>query len=282
MRLALAITVTMIAFAANSVLTRMAIEGGFIDPSGFALVRVVSGALVLGMIISLRGSGLPLLRRNRIPGALSLAVYLVGFSLAYLTLDAGLGALILFGVVQVTMFAHGALRGTSPTGRQLTGGAVAFIGLLCALWPGPGGVADPTGAALMVFAGLGWAAYTIIGREAQDPLAATSANFLLCIPILLILLAGTGLTFSATGVALGVLCGGLTSGLGYALWYAVLPKIEGATAAIVQLSVPVIAILAGALLLNEGIGPIVIFATFLVVGGIGWSVTGRAAPADRS
>jgi drug/metabolite transporter (DMT)-like permease len=282
MRLALAITVTMIAFAANSVLTRMAIEGGFIDPSGFALVRVVSGALVLGMIISLRGSGLPLLRRNRIPGALSLAVYLVGFSLAYLTLDAGLGALILFGVVQVTMFAHGALRGTSPTGRQLTGGAVAFIGLLCALWPGPGGVADPTGAALMVFAGIGWAAYTIIGRDAQDPLAATSANFLLCIPILLILLAGTGLTFSATGVALGVLCGGLTSGLGYALWYAVLPKIEGATAAIVQLSVPVIAILAGALLLNEGIGPIVIFATFLVVGGIGWSVTGRAAPADRS
>ncbi|WP_281991232.1 DMT family transporter [Sulfitobacter geojensis] len=282
MRLALAITVTMIAFAANSVLTRMAIEGGFIDPSGFALVRVVSGALVLGMIISLRGSGLPLLRRNRIPGALSLAVYLVGFSLAYLTLDAGLGALILFGVVQVTMFAHGGLRGTSPTGRQLTGGAVAFIGLLCALWPGPGGVADPTGAALMVFAGLGWAAYTIIGRDAQDPLAATSANFLLCIPILLILLAGTGLTFSATGVALGVLCGGLTSGLGYALWYAVLPKIEGATAAIVQLSVPVIAILAGALLLNEGIGPIVIFATFLVVGGIGWSVTGRAAPADRS
>ncbi|MGJ8556083.1 MAG: DMT family transporter, partial [Sulfitobacter geojensis] len=245
-------------------------------------VRVVSGALVLGMIISLRGSGLPLLRRNRIPGALSLAVYLVGFSLAYLTLDAGLGALILFGVVQVTMFAHGALRGTAPTGRQLTGGAVAFIGLLCALWPGPGGVADPTGAALMVFAGLGWAAYTIIGRDAQDPLAATSANFLLCIPILLILLAGTGLTFSATGVALGVLCGGLTSGLGYALWYAVLPKIEGATAAIVQLSVPVIAILAGALLLNEGIGPIVIFATFLVVGGIGWSVTGRAAPEDRS
>ncbi|WP_386625393.1 DMT family transporter [Sulfitobacter geojensis] len=282
MRLALAITVTMIAFAANSVLTRMAIEGGFIDPSGFALVRVVSGALVLGMIISLRGSGLPLLRRNRIPGALSLAVYLVGFSLAYLTLDAGLGALILFGVVQVTMFAHGALRGTAPTGRQLTGGAVAFIGLLCALWPGPGGVADPTGAALMVFAGLGWAAYSIIGRDAQDPLAATSANFLLCIPILLILLAGTGLTFSATGVVLGVLCGGLTSGLGYALWYAVLPKIEGATAAIVQLSVPVIAILAGALLLNEGIGPIVIFATFLVVGGIGWSVTGRAAPADRS
>ena len=269
----------MIAFAANSVLTRMAIEGGFIDPSGFALVRVVSGALVLGMILSQRGGGLPLMRRNRIPGALSLAVYLVGFSLAYLTLDAGLGALILFGVVQVTMFTHGAMRGAAPTRRQLVGGTVAFLGLLSALWPGPGGVADPTGAVLMVFAGLGWAAYSIIGRSAQDPLAATSANFLLCIPILLILLAGTGLTFSATGIALGILCGGLTSGLGYALWYSVLPKIEGATAAIVQLSVPVIAILAGSLLLKEAISPILIFATIMVVGGIAWSVTGRAAPA---
>ncbi|MDF3415619.1 DMT family transporter [Sulfitobacter sp. M57] len=274
MRLFLAITVTMIAFAANSVLTRMAIGGGFIDPSGFALVRVISGALVLGMIISLRGGGLPLLRRRRIPGAVSLAVYLVGFSLAYLTLDAGLGALILFGVVQVSMFLHGALHGTGPTSRQLTGGVVAFLGLLCALWPGPGGVADPIGAALMVFAGLGWAAYSIIGRAAQDPLAATSANFLLSIPILLILLVGTGLTFSATGIALGILCGGLTSGLGYALWYSVLPRIQGATAAIVQLSVPVIAILAGAVLLNEEIGPVVLFATLMVVGGIGWSVTG--------
>lgn len=277
MRLFLAITLTMIAFAANSVLTRLAIGGGFIDPSGFALVRVVSGALVLGMIISLRGGGLPLLRRNRIPGALSLAVYLVGFSLAYLTLDAGLGALILFGVVQVSMFLHGTLHGTAPTVRQLTGGGVAFIGLLCALWPGPGGVADPVGAALMVFAGLGWAAYTIIGRNAQDPLAATSANFLLCIPILLILLTGTGLTFSATGVAIGILCGGLTSGLGYALWYSVLPKIQGATAAIVQLSVPVIAIVAGAVLLGEEIGLIVGFATVLVVGGIAWSITGSEA-----
>lgn len=277
MRLFLAITLTMIAFAANSVLTRLAIGGGFIDPSGFAMVRVVSGALVLGMIISLRGGGLPLLRRNRIPGALSLAVYLVGFSLAYLTLDAGLGALILFGVVQVSMFLHGTLHGTAPTVRQLTGGGVAFIGLLCALWPGPGGVADPVGAALMVFAGLGWAAYTIIGRNAQDPLAATSANFLLCIPILLILLTGTGLTFSATGVAIGILCGGLTSGLGYALWYSVLPKIQGATAAIVQLSVPVIAIVAGAVLLGEEIGLIVGFATVLVVGGIAWSITGSEA-----
>ncbi len=272
----------MIAFAANSILTRMAIEGGHIDPSGFALVRVVSGALVLGMIISLRGGGLPLLRPNRIPGAVSLSVYLIGFSLAYLTLDAGLGALILFGVVQITMFAYGAWQSDVPSMRQLAGGSIAFIGLLIALWPGPGGGADITGALLMVFAGLGWAAYTIIGRTAVDPLAATSANFLLCVPILLVLLAGTGLRFSATGIALGILCGGLTSGLGYALWYTVLPKLAGATAGIVQLSVPVIAILLGAVLLGETISPLVVLATLMVVGGIGWSVSARSSPADRT
>lgn len=281
MRLFIATAVTMIAFASNSILTRMAIEGGHIDPSGFAIVRVMAGALVLGMIMSLRGGSLPLWRKNRISGALSLAIYLVGFSLAYLTLDAGLGALILFGVVQITMFSYGAWQGTPPTGRQIIGGTLAFVGLLIALWPGPGGTADPMGAALMVLAGLGWGAYTIIGRSAQDPLAATSANFLLCVPVLLILLVGTSLQFSPTGIVLGILCGGLTSGLGYALWYTVLPQLDGSTAAIVQLSVPVLAIFAGAVFLGEAIAATVVLATVLVVGGIGFSVIAQSAPADR-
>ena len=281
MRLALATLFTMIAFAANSILTRMAIQGGHIDPSGFAIIRVLSGAVVLGMVISLRGRGLPLLRRDRLPGAFSLALYLIGFSLAYLTLDAGLGALILFGVVQITMFAHGAVTGHSPGARQLAGGAVAFAGLVLALWPGAGTGVDPAGAVLMVLAGLGWAAYSIIGRRAVDPLASTGANFLLCVPILLIVLTGTGLSFSVTGVALGLLCGGLTSGLGYALWYWVLARIEGATAAVVQLSVPLIALLAGAVLLGETVSLSLMAATVLVIGGIGLSVTARSAPAGH-
>lgn len=282
MKLALLTSLTMMAFAANSVLTRMAVEGGHIDPSGFALVRVLTGAVVLGMVVSLRGGGLPLFRRNRLPGAVSLAVYMIGFSLAYLTLDAGLGALILFGVVQISMFAHGAWRGAAPTGRQVAGASVAFAGLLLALWPGPGGQAEPIGAALMVAAGMGWAAYTIAGRGSADPLAATTANFILCLPILLVLLVGAGLRFSPIGVALAMVCGGLTSGLGYALWYSILPRFDQSTAAIVQLSVPVLAILAGALLLGETIGWIVGLAAVLVVGGIGWAVSAGSAQAGRS
>ena len=281
MYLSLLTFLTMLAFAANSVLTRMAVDGSHIDPSGFAIVRVLSGAVVLGMIISIRGRALPLMRRNRIGGAVSLTVYVIGFSLAYLTLDAGLGALILFGVVQVTMFAHGVLNGSAPTKRQFAGAAIAFLGLLIALWPGQGGSANSVGAVLMVCAGLGWAAYTIIGRGSSDPLGATAANFLICLPLTLIFLVGTGLTFSATGIVLGILCGGLTSGLGYALWYSVLPKLEGATAAIVQLSVPVLAILAGALLLGESISLNVIASASLVVGGIAWAVTARSLPKDH-
>jgi drug/metabolite transporter (DMT)-like permease len=134
---------------------------------------------------------------------------------------------------------------------------------------------------LMIFAGLGWAAYTIVGRAAKDPLAATAANFLLCLPMVLILLAGTSLKFSVTGVALGILCGGLTSGLGYALWYAVLPKLNGATAAIVQLSVPIIAIFAGALFLGEALGTVLLLSAGLVVGGIAFAISAQSAPKDR-
>lgn len=281
MRLGLAIFFTMIAFAANSILTRLAIESGDIDPSGFALVRVISGAVVLCMVLTLKGGGLPLFHRDRIAGALSLGLYLIGFTLAYLTLDAGLGALILFGVVQITMFAHAAIRGTTPGLRQIVGSAVAFAGLLLVLWPGAQGAADTGGAALMVLAGLGWGIYSIVGRKSVDPLAATAANFVLCVPLLLIFLTGTTLNFGITGIAIGILCGGLTSGLGYALWYMILPRIETATAAVLQLSVPVIALVAGALFLGETVGPAILVAAVLVVGGIGWSVTGRSVPADR-
>lgn len=281
MQLILLTALTMVAFASNSILTRLAVDGGHIDPSGFALIRVASGAVVLGMVMTLRSRGLRLAGRDRLWGAVSLTIYMIGFSLAYLTLDAGLGALILFGVVQITMFAYGALRGGAPTWRQYAGAGVAFVGLLLALLPGSGGGAGFAGAMLMIFAGLGWAAYTLIGRGASDPLGTTAANFILCLPILLVLLLGTGLTFTVTGLALGILCGGLTSGLGYALWYSVLPRLEAATAAIVQLSVPIIAILAGAVFLGEPIGLLVLLAAVLVVGGIGWAVSGQSAQAGR-
>lgn len=282
MKLILLTTLTMFAFASNSVLNRMAIDGGHIDPSSFAAFRIIAGVVALVLLLAMRHEKLPLWEKPRIVGALSLAAYMVGFSLAYASLDAGIGALILFGVVQMTLFTYGGLRGTTPTKRELVGASIAFVGLLIALWPNEDSAATLSGTVLMVLAGLGWAAYTLAGQGAKSPLASTAANFVLAMPLLLLLLIGQTLSMSVTGIALAVLAGAITSGMGYALWYSVLPKMNQSTAAIVQLSVPIIAIVAGAILLGEVISLSVIVAAGLVIGGIGFAVTKRSVQAGRT
>lgn len=274
MRLAILTSLVMVAFAANSVLNRVAVDRYGIDPSAFALIRVLAGAVVLGMVMSVRGGRLPLFARVRIGGALSLSTYMIGFSLAYLTLDAGLGALILFGTVQVTMFVWSALGGQRPSSRGLVGAAVAFAGLMVVLWPGRAHAADPVGAVLMIAAGVGWAAYTMTGRGAADPLAATTANFILALPVMGILLIGTTGEAAPAGIALAIVSGGLTSGLGYALWYSVLPRLAAQTAAVVQLTVPLIALMGGVVLLGEPAPTAVLLSATMVIGGVALSVTG--------
>ena len=282
MKLFLITALTMMAFASNSILNRMALDGGHIDPSSFAAVRIVTGVIALGVMLAVRREKLPLWEKSRILGALSLAAYMIGFSLAYDSLDAGLGALILFGVVQVALFIYGAIRGEIPTQCELIGASIAFIGLLIALWPSEDSVATISSTALMVIAGLGWAAYTLAGRGSQNPLASTAANFLFAMPLLLLLFIGQTLNISVTGVVLAVLAGAITSGMGYALWYWVLPQIGPSTAAVVQLSVPIIAIVAGAVLLGEVISISVIVAAGFVVGGIGLAVTKRSVQVGRT
>lgn len=213
---------TMIAFAANSFLTRLAIDKHHIDPASFALFRVFAGAVVLSVLAFQRAETLKVFHRDRFLGASALTIYMVGFSFAYITLDAGLGALILFGVTQLAMFGYGSWAGLPPNRRQIVGSSIAFIGLMVVLWPNSGGGTDTVGALWMVVGGLGWGVYSILGGRARDPLGATGLNFLLCLPLLLILLVGFTETITTSGVALARLCGGVTSGLGYALWYSVL------------------------------------------------------------
>ena len=282
MRLILLTSFTMLAFASNSLLTRVAVEPGHIDAVSFALIRVLAGAAILCVLTIRQGASLEWRNRSRLVGALSLTAYMFGFSLAYIYLDAGLGALILFGVVQVSMFAFNAITGTRPTPRQLIGAAIAFCGLVLALKPDAGVPGSGLGAALMVVAGIGWAAYTLSGRGAGNPIAMTATNFALCAPITLILSLPFLDHVTGAGVAIAVICGAVTSGLGYALWYRVLPNLEKNTAAVVQLSVPVIAILAGSLFLGEQISAGILIATALVIVGIALAVTKRSVPAHRS
>lgn len=272
----------MIAFAANSVLNRVAVASSSIDPSSFAMIRVFSGALALCLILWIKGGSLPVFERSRVVGSVSLAAYMIGFSLAYLSLDAGLGALILFGTVQVSMFGWSSLRGARSTARQVVGAAVAFAGLLLALWPNDGAHADLSGTAFMVVAGLGWAAYTLAGKGARDPLSATAANFVVATPLMAVVLFVGTLHVAPAGIALAILSGAVTSGLGYALWYTVLPRLEGQTAAVVQLSVPIIAILAGSAVLGEVVTGTIVMAAALVLGGIALAVISPKPQAGRS
>jgi drug/metabolite transporter (DMT)-like permease len=279
MRIFLLTALTMIAFAANSLLNRLAVDSGAIDASTFAFVRVLAGAVMLGGLARVGRRAVPLWSRRRVIGAGALTTYLIGFSLAYMTLNAGLGALILFGVVQIAMFSVSALRGTPATARQLAGAGVAFGGLVWVLWPGADASTDLAGAALMALAGLGWAAYTLAGRSEPDALAATAANFLLAVPLVLIvpLTLGTLGDARPSGLVLAIVSGAVTSGLGYALWYSILPRIDSALAATVQLSVPVIALAGGFVFLDEAVSMRFALGTLAVLGGIALTLRAPAA-----
>ena len=277
MRVFLLTALVMTAFAANSVLNRAALAGEEIDPLGFAWWRVASGAVALAILVAIRDRRLSLLGSRRVTGVLSLTLYLVAFSVAYVALDAGMGALILFGGVQVTMFAGAVMTGERvPTLRWL-GAALAFAGLVWLLWPA-GAVRLPLlHGLMMVAAALGWGIYSLAGRYAGEPLTSTAANFILAAPICLALMllqpvSPEGIEVTRTGILLAVISGVVTSALGYALWYAVLPKLQASVAAVAQLTVPVIALLGGMVFLGEVLTAKFAVASVLVLGGVALSV----------
>lgn len=276
MKLFLLTALTMTAFACNSLLNRVGIANYDMDPMMFAVIRTVAGAAMLSALLLFRRR-VPAFGRNQIAGAVALAAYMVGFSWAYLTLGAGLGALILFGVLQVVIFGFAVTKGQDIPALRWVGAVIALVGLAILLWPTGVAAVPLTGACAMVLAGIAWAAYTLLGQGAPDALAASAGNFVLCVPLVaLALLGGWGGTMSLEGVAIAVIAGAVTSGLGYALWYWVLPDIPTTIAAIAQLSVPVIAVAAGVLLLDEMLSARIVIAGALVLGGIAVSLVRRA------
>jgi len=267
-RLAALVAIAMVAFAANSVLNRIAVAGGT-DPLAFGAVRLISGALLLMLLV--RGRA-PFAAPGRARGVLTLSLYVFGFSLAYTALDTGLGALILFGCVQITMFA-GALLARQPIpSLHWLGAAIAFAGLAVLLWPAGASAPSLPHALAMSAAGIGWGLYSLAGRRAEDPLSETTANFALAAPPALILWLLISPGIDPTGALLAALSGALASGLGYALWYALLPRLAATTAGVAQLTVPVIATAGGALLLSEPVTARFAMAALLVIGGLALSM----------
>ena len=250
MRLFLLCLLALIAFAANSVLNRAALALDEIGPAAFLSIRLVSGATILAMLVAVRQRGWR--PKFRLRGAAALLIYVVGFSFAYVSLDTGTGALILFGGVQITMFVGALMAGERPTATRWASTGIGLAGLAILFLPGAT-APSLTGAALMAVAALGWGIYSLDGKGAHDPLSRTAANFVWAAPagVLIWVLAPVESAASGTGIALAVTSGAITSGIGYAIWYAVLPRIDATLAAVAQLTVPIIALLGGILFLAE-------------------------------
>ena len=269
MKLFFLVAVTMTAFAANSVLNRVGVATFGMDPFVFAVIRVAAGATMLAVLVTLRGQSPFVDLPNRWRGALALTVYMIGFSWAYLSLGAGLGALILFGILQMMMFGWAVFKRQPVPVMRWVGAAFALVGLAVLLWPSGPAMVPFAGTLAMIAATAGWAAYTILGQGVRDPLAVSTGNFILCLPLVaLSLLLASGGVLSVGGVAAAIVAGAVTSGMGYALWYRVLPELPTTVAAVAQLSVPVIAVLAGVIFLAEPVSVRLIAAGVLVLGGI--------------
>lgn len=269
---ALALTfAALCAFAANSVFCRLALAEGSIDPATFTLVRIGSGALVLWLIV-LVGKRHSLSSGNWLSASMLFA-YAIFFSLAYVGLAAGTGALLLFGSVQATMLLSSIAGGHRLTQSQCLGLAIALGGLGYLVAPGVS--APPLGAAvLMVAAGVSWGIYSLRGRAISDPVGATAGNFVRALPMALI--AGLAWLSSAhaatTGIALAAVSGALTSALGYVAWYAVLPWLGAARAALLQLGVPILAALGGVAFLGESLTTRIVIATVATLAGVGFAI----------
>jgi drug/metabolite transporter (DMT)-like permease len=266
----------MFAFAANSLLCRLALQQRGIDPASFASIRLVSGAITLAVIVRFRAVRLAPGHADWLAAAMLFA-YVAFFSFAYLTLPAGTGALILFGAVQLTMFIAGLRSGEMFGAIAWLGLALAVAGLVYLVSPGVA-APPPLGAALMAIAGLAWGVYSLRGRGVLDPLAATAGNFARAAPLALVLslLSVTNVYADAAGVALAIVSGALTSGIGYVIWYAALSKLSAMRAATVQLSVPLIAAFGGVAFLSEAITPRLAAASVAILGGIALVLSSRS------
>ena len=273
-------TLSMLAFAGNSLLCRLALQQSHLDAGSFTSIRLVSGALVLGLVArkfrgDQNGAG-------NWPSALALFIYAAAFSFAYVRLPTATGALLLFGAVQATMISYGLWKGERLQPLQRVGLALALSGLLGLLLPGLS--APPLGGSvLMLGAGVAWGVYSLRGKGAGDPTCVTAGNFLRAAPIAmalsLLMLGLQRVTLDAAGIGYALASGALTSGLGYALWYTALPALKATTAATVQLSVPVLAALGGIVFLDEAVTLRLGLASLAILGGIALVVLQkRAAP----
>ncbi|MDF7799003.1 DMT family transporter [Pontiellaceae bacterium B1224] len=265
---------SLIAFAANSLLARLALAEGTIDPLSFTAFRLFGGMLVLVPISRILFHEKPQAKQKRVwISGLALFGYALAFSFGYVTISAGTGTLILVGAVQVSMLGWALFRGEQINLFKWMGMLIALAGLVYLLSPGMA-APDPAGAALMLVSGTAWGIYSIRGRGAKSPISMTATNFTYASLLVLIVVAVgfQSLEISHRGVWIALLSGGFTSGLGYVIWYRALRNLSTTTASIAQLLIPVLAAIGGILFLGEHLSQRLIIASALILGGVGLSI----------
>ena len=258
----------MIAFAANSILCRLALIHSANSPVSFTIIRLFSGAVALFFFFLKNIKYFKFnLNFKTYLAPIMLSTYAFFFSLAYEQLTAGTGALILFSCVQITMMLVAFLRGQKMSGQEKIGVLLALSGFLYLVMPG---VSRPpvSAATMMAIAGISWGTYSLIGQKEENPVFATAKNFLFTLPLLILPCILLPFTLSREGFFLAIISGAITSGLGYVLWYFVLKEIKTNSASLIQLSVPALAALGGILFLDEAIKLRLIIASILIFGGI--------------
>lgn len=276
MKIVLLTALALSAFAANSVLCRLALREGVIDATGFTTIRLFAGVLTLLIILKLNKESVYPPTKGSWTASIMLFLYAITFSFAYVTLDTGTGALILFGSVQTTMILLSVIRGTRLHLSEWLGLLVAFGGFIYLILPG---LSTPSvmGFALMSISGAAWGVYTLKGRGSKNPLLDTAHNFLRTVPLILILFLVTIKTahYSLEGILFAVLSGSLASGIGYTIWYMALRGLSATQAAVIQLSVPVIAAFGGVLFVSEVITFRLGVSTMIILGGIMMVILGK-------
>jgi drug/metabolite transporter (DMT)-like permease len=262
-------TVALFAFAGNSVLCRLALAGGQIDAGSFTLLRILSGAAVLVGFLLIKQRRHTVDWQPNWKASALLFTYALSFAYAYLSLDTGVGALILFGAVQLSLIGVSWRAGHAFSLIEVVGVVLSFAGLFYLVLPT---LSTPSsqGAILMALSGVAWAGYTLLGRGSQCPLRDTAVNFIMASPLMIVwMLVDQGERYyTLTGIIYALLSGAIASGIGYAIWYHALKGLTTLRAGVVQLLVPIIASIGGVVFSNEILSVRLVIASGLVLGGL--------------
>ena len=270
LKLFILIFIALLFLAVNSILCKMAISTQNIDAFSFTILRIFSGAILLLGIYFYKNRNFKFDMKKNWISSFMLFLYAICFSYSYINMFAGIGTLILFAVVQLSMILIALFYREKLTINKILGIIVAFSGLVFLLYPKEDFSLSFFHTFLMIISGIAWAIYSVIGKSSTNALLNTTDNFFKAtiFTIIFMVFFIKELKLDLYTSFLAVISGAITSALGYLIWYKILPKIQITTASILQLIVPILAIFLSVIVLDEKFSFELGISTFIILFGI--------------